>query len=125
MLLEKTLNAKHKALFNVAYETRNKHWKFDFTTQWVGRQRLPDYSSNPEGMRLASYSPSYFKMLCQATFVYHAFDIYTGCENLGNYTQKQILIDGDHPFSNYFDAGNVWGSLLGRMFYCGFRYTLK
>jgi outer membrane receptor for ferrienterochelin and colicin len=125
VLLEKALNAKHKALFNIAYETRNRHWKFDYTTQWVGKQRLPNYNTNPEGMRLAAYSPTYFKLLCQITYVVKQVDIYAGCENLSNYTQKNILIDGEHPYGNYFDAANVWGPMLGRMFYAGFRYTLK
>jgi outer membrane receptor for ferrienterochelin and colicins len=42
-LLEKPLIPKHRAFVNLAYETKSK-WKFDYTIQWIGRQRLPDTS---------------------------------------------------------------------------------
>lgn len=125
ILMEKAMNAKHRALFNIAYQTNKKKWKFDFTTQWVGRQRLPDMSANPEAYQLATYSPSYFRMLGQITYVMKQLEVYVGSENINNYRQKEVIIDGAHPFGTYFDAGNVWGPVLGRMFYTGFRYTIK
>lgn len=125
ILMEKAFNAKHRALFNVAYQTRNKHWKFDYTIQGVGPQRLPDLSSNPEQYRLESYSPSYCKMLGQITYVMRKVDVYVGSENINNFTQKKVIIDPQHPYGEYFDAGNIWGPVLGRMFYTGFRYTIK
>lgn len=125
VLVEKMLNARHRALVNLAYGTNNKHWKVDFTTQWVGKQRLPDLSKNPEQFRLTTYSPSYFRMLGQITYIHKALEVYVGSENLNNYMQKELIVDAQNPFGSYFDAGNIWGPTLGRMAYLGFRYTIK
>ena len=125
ILMEKALNARHRALVNLAYQTKNQHWKFDFTTQWVGKQRLPNLSTNPEMYQLRAWSPSYFRLLCQITYVYKKFEVYMGSENLNNFTQKQVVVDGAHPFGEYFDAGNIWGPTLGRMIYVGCRYSIK
>jgi hypothetical protein len=51
---------------NLAYETKNK-WKFDYTVQWLGEQRIPDTSENPEAHRLAPYSPDYVLMNAQVS----------------------------------------------------------
>ncbi len=124
-LMQKSLNAKHRGLFNIAYETRNNHWKADFTTQWIGTQRLPSTIKNPDALQLLATSPSYIKMLGQLTYSYKLMDIYLGSENITNYTQKIRIIDAANPFGVYFDASNIWGPTLGRMFYVGARYTIK
>ncbi|HNB81490.1 MAG TPA: TonB-dependent receptor, partial [Chitinophagaceae bacterium] len=124
ILMEKMLNAKHRALLNVAYQTPRKNWKVDFTTQWVGKQRLPDYSSNPETYQIRKYSPSYFRMLGQITYLFKKLECYVGSENINNFTQKDLIIDPGHPNGEYFDAGSIWGPTLGRMIYGGFRYTI-
>ncbi|MBL7772419.1 MAG: TonB-dependent receptor [Chitinophagaceae bacterium] len=125
VLTEKMLNAKHRVLGNIAYMTRNKHWRFDFTTQWLSKQRLPDLSKNPEQYRMTSYSPSFFKLMGQITYAKKLFEIYAGSENLNNFTQQQLIVDAANPNGNYFDAGNVWGPAVGRMLYLGFRYTIN
>jgi outer membrane receptor for ferrienterochelin and colicin len=125
VLVEKVLNPRHRALINLAYETRAKNWKFDFTTQWIGKQRLPNTLSNPEVFRMLENSPSYIKMLGQITYSRKAFDIYAGSENITNYRQLEVIIDPQNPYGTYFDAGNIWGPTLGRMLYMGFRYTVK
>jgi outer membrane receptor for ferrienterochelin and colicins len=124
-LMERMLNAKHRALINASYGSKNKHWKFDFTTQWMGRQRLMDLGSNPEEYQLVQYSPSYFRLLGQITYLYKQFEWYMGSENMTNFIQQQVIVDGANPFGNYFDAGNVWGPTQGRMIYAGFRFTRK
>ena len=35
------------------------------------------------------------------------------------------IIAADQPFSPYFDASLVWGSVTGRMFYVGMRFRVK
>lgn len=52
-------------------------------------------------------------------------DFYIGTENLANYFQKDVILAADQPFSNYFVASMVWGSVSGRMFYAGFRLMIK
>lgn len=123
----RVFNPKHRALFNIAYQTNNNKWAFDFTSQFVGAQRLPDYSKNPEAYRpnVGNYAPSYFRFLGQVSYKMKNLDLYIGSENIGNFTQQQQIIDASNPFGNYFDAGNIWGPTMGRIVYGGFRYTVK
>ena len=123
-LMEKPLTAKHRAFVNLAYETKN-HFKFDFTTQWFSSKRLPNTQSNPAGLQQSANSPSYFQLSGQVTKVWgKKWEVYVGGENLTNYKQQQLFIDGAHPFSNYFDGSMVWGPIAGRMFYVGFRFKV-
>ena len=55
----------------------------------------------------------------------HPFEIYIGGENITNNIQKDAIIAADRPFSQYFDASLIWGSVTGRMLYGGFRFTIK
>jgi len=123
-LMEKPLTAKHRAFVNLGYETKN-HFKFDFTTQWFSSKRLPNTQSNPAGLQQSASSPSYFQLSGQVTKVLgKKWEVYVGGENLTNYKQQQLFIDGAHPFSNYFDGSMVWGPIAGRMFYVGFRFKV-
>ena len=53
------------------------------------------------------------------------WDFYVGGENLTNFTQKNLFIDGNHPFGPYFDGSIVWGPVNGRVGYFGFRLTIQ
>ena len=124
-VLEKPLIAKHRAFVNLAYETQNK-WKFDFTTQWFSKKRLPDTSTNPGDKQMPSYSPSFIQMNGQVTKQFSSkWEIYAGAENLTGYTQKQLFISGNQPFSPYFDGSMIWGPVNGRTIYAGLRFKLK
>lgn len=128
ILRERVFNPRHRALFNLAYETRNKKWNFDFTTQWTGEQRLPDFSKNPENMRPQSgmYSPDFFRLLGQVSWKAHRdMEIYMGSENITNFRQHDLIIGANDPYGPFFDAGAAWGPAMGRLFYAGFRYTLN
>ncbi len=61
----------------------------------------------------------------QVTKNFKKFEVYAGCENITNYTQKNPIIAAGEPFSDNFDASLIWGPLTGRMFYGGFRFTIK
>jgi outer membrane receptor for ferrienterochelin and colicins len=128
-LREKPLNPKQRALFNLAYETNNNHWKFDFTTQWIGKQKQPalliDNVNNADQIVLRNDAPSYFKLLGQITYLTGNWEFYVGSENINDYTQPDPVIAADDPFGKYFDASNVWGPITGRMFYGGLRLTIK
>ncbi|MEO7046789.1 MAG: TonB-dependent receptor, partial [Ferruginibacter sp.] len=124
-LLQKPFSAKHRAFINLAYATDSK-WKFDFTTQWLSKKRIPFTGSNPVDKQMAMYSPSYFQMSGQVTKALDKkWDVYVGVENLTNFTQNNMIIAADQPFSPYFDASMVWGPVNGRMIYAGFRFTIK
>jgi outer membrane receptor for ferrienterochelin and colicins len=125
ILLDKALNPNHRALGNIAYDSKNGHFKYDFTTQWVGEQRLYNYSLNPEAYRMPEKSPSFFRLLGQVTYLYKHWEWFMGSENMTNFTQKQVIIDPANPFGGYFDSGSIWGPVMGRTIYMGCRWTLK
>ncbi len=124
-MLEKPLLAKARAFINGAYETKNK-WKFDLTTQWLSKKRLPTTQLNPPDKQLGSYSPSFVQMSAQVgKQLGKNWDVYLGAENLTGYTQKNLFISGNQPFSPYFDGSIVWGPVNGRVLYAGMRFTIK
>ncbi len=123
-LLQRPLVAKQRAFVNLAYETNNK-WKFDYTVQLVGQKRLPFSGDNPQQFQWANTSPAYVVMNAQVSKSTGNWDVYLGAEDLNNYYQKQLIIDGPNPFSSHFDASVVWGPTFGRMFYAGVRYKIK
>jgi hypothetical protein len=128
-LLQKNLTALHRAFINFAYETRNNHWQFDFTTQYNGSKRLPITSANPGEYRRAAYSPDYFNLLGQITYLTKIkkadFNFYVGVENLLNYRQNNPIVASDQPLGPYFDASMIWGPVYGRMLYAGLRLKVK
>ena len=127
-LLPKYLLGKHRAFINLSYQTKNKHWQFDHTTQWNGSKRLPNTSANPAGYTRANSSPWYFILNGQITYktgFKKQFDIYLGVENALNQRQLNPIVSADNPFGKYFDASMIWGPIYGRMFYAGIRFKIK
>jgi outer membrane receptor for ferrienterochelin and colicin len=123
--LDRPLIPQHRAFINLAYATRNQ-WKFDYTFQWIGSQRIPDTNSNPDDYRLNDRSPSYILMNAQVTKdLGTRWSLYVGVENITDYSLKNPIIDAANPFSEYFDSSLVWGPVFGRMSYLGFRYKVK
>ena len=122
--MQQPLVARHRAFVNLAYATR-ANWKFDFTTQWQGVKRLPDMSQNPEGYRLAAYSPHIILMNAQVSKGWkNGLELYAGMENLTNYRQRDPIIAADDPFGDYFDASVIYGPVFGRMGYVGLRWKI-
>src|SRR5690606_18925677 len=128
-LLQKPMVANHRAFVNLSYETKDSHWQADFTTQFNGIKRLPQTLSNPEEHRREAYSPNYFNLMAQITYLTKIrtaqFHVYLGVENLLNYKQTNPIVAVDEPFGQYFDASMVWGPIYGRMLYAGLRYKIK
>ncbi|MCF3108038.1 TonB-dependent receptor [Niabella sp. CC-SYL272] len=123
-LLDKPFTAKHRAFVNLAYETRNK-WKFDYTTQWLSRKRIPNTAANPAGKQMDAWSPSFFQMAAQVSKQFgKQWEVYAGGENLTNYVQEYRIIDAQAPFSPYFDGSLIWGPVTGRMVYAGMRFRI-
>lgn len=123
-LRQKALLPPHRGFINVAYSTKSD-WSFDFTSQFIGRKRLPDLGENPEFLRLEQYSPSYVNLNAQATKKLKRWEIYLGAENLLNVQQRQLIVDPGNPYGSYFDASMVWGPSMGAMAYLGFRYEIE
>jgi outer membrane receptor for ferrienterochelin and colicin len=123
--LSRPLIAEHRSFVNLAYETKNR-WKFDYTVQWIGRQRIPGTALNPTVYQLEGESPDYILMNAQVTKDFkQAWSVYLGVENISNYVLKNPIVAASEPFSQYFDSSLVWGPIFGRMAYLGFRYRLK
>lgn len=128
-LLQKPMVSIHRAFINLSYETKNSHWQFDFTTQYNGSKRLPATDSNPLEYQRAGYSPEYFNLMGQITYLTKIkradFNVYLGVENALDYKQTNPIVSSDMPFNKYFDASMVWGPIYGRMLYLGLRYKIK
>lgn len=123
--LQRPLIPQHRAFINTGYETKNK-WKFDFTAQWLGRQRIPYTLSNPDGYRLPLEAPEYVLLNAQVTKDFKSrWSVYLGMENINNFTLGNPIVSAEEPFSPYFDSSLVWGPIFGRMTYAGFRYKIQ
>ena len=128
--LQKPLQAQHRFFANVAYEThikeKGKQWKFDFTYNWLGKQRLPNTQLNPVNYRLEAYSPAFTILNAQITRTFSSvFEMYIGGENIGNYKQKNGIIDNQNPFGTFFDASMIYAPVFGSMYYAGLRFKIK
>ncbi|GAC1584423.1 MAG: hypothetical protein NVS3B19_00490 [Ginsengibacter sp.] len=125
-LLQRPLNATHRAFGNLSYEIGG--WKFDYTASFSGRKRLPSTMDNPAAFQRGSYSPSFVIMNGQVSKTLgkkNQFDIYVGGEDLNNFKQQNAIIASEQPFGQYFDASMIWGPITGRMFYAGVRFKIK
>lgn len=126
----KPLQAKNRFFANLAYETHivegGRQWKFDFTYNWLGKQKLPYTGSNPTEYQMGNYSPSFSLMNAQVTRTFSSvFEAYVGAENLGNYQQDKAIVAANDPFGQYFDSSIIYGPVFGQMYYAGIRFKIK
>lgn len=121
MRVERPLISSYKTLLNVQYATRFRRWTFDATAQLNGPSRIPSQTGNPADSR---YSPRYPMFYAQVSHKMGKFDVYLGCENIGNYRQAEPIMNAGNPYSAAFNSMNVWGPLMGRKFYAGLRFSL-
>ena len=63
-------------------------------------------------------------MNTQISKFFRKWSIYAGCENIGDFTQKNPIIAADDPWGNHFDSSKIWGPVHGRKFYIGIRFGL-
>ncbi len=122
----KPLTARDKVLFNISYKTKFEKWVFDGTVLYTGRKKLPAtvYSTDPLGENV-SYSDPYVTANAQITRNFKKWSVYSGVENLTDYTQNNPIIGADDPFGTGFDATVIWAPLMGRKIYAGLRYKIK
>jgi len=127
---QRALQARHRFFTNLAYKThitdQGKRWEFDYTFNWLGKQQLPNTSTNSASDRLPDFSSSFAVMNAQITRTFSsAFQIYIGGENIGNYRQKKAVLGNDNPFGNNFDTSIVYAPVFGKMYYAGLRFKVK
>jgi outer membrane receptor for ferrienterochelin and colicin len=128
-LLDKPLQSRNKSFINLSYATNDDSWNIDFTTEFNGSGRLPNTDSNIVQYRLPKTFDAFYLLHAQITKKFKNFDIYLGGENLTNFTQKNPILAADQMVSSkdfkYFDSSIIWGPVIGRTIYLGFRYTLN
>ena len=113
-----------RGMVTLAYQTLNKKWQADFTTQLVGESRIPSTIGNASENIRKEKSSAYFLMNTQLTRRFRHVEVYIGSENLGDYRQPDAIISADKPFDAEFDASMIWGPIFGRSFYAGLRLML-
>ena len=128
--LQKPVQPKNRFFANLSYETLAKEngaqWKVDLTFNSIGKQRLPDTSSNPTQYQLPAFSKPFQLLNSQITKVFsEKFEIYFGGENITNVQQKNPILASDSPFGEYFDTTIVYAPVFGRMLYAGLRFKIK
>jgi hypothetical protein len=123
--VRKPLADNFRGLLNVSYATKFNRWMFDVTAQINGQSRLPnsryvtyDYDYGD------GYSPVYPMFYAQVTKRYRTLEVYLGCENIADYMQENPVISAANPSSRDFNAGVIWGPLMGRKLYVGMRLTI-
>ena len=119
----KPLQPSEIFFLNIGYESQNnngKLWKYDFTLNRVGKQRL---MRNPRD--ISSYTNPHTFINAQVTKVFsEKFELYAGGENLLNYKQENPIIFSEDPSNSLFDASIIHGPIFGITFYAGFRFKV-
>lgn len=116
---------RYKGLINLSYATNFNKWQFDFTTQFNGDVRIPSTQENTDNFQRREKSPAYALINAQITKRFRIWELYFGAENLGNYTQKNPIIEAENPFGKQFDASMIWGPIQERKIYLGVRLTIE
>ncbi len=119
--------AKNRFLGSLYFESNNKNWNANFTSQWVGAKRLPKLVQNLQH-DVSGYgiqSPSFTTINTQVTRKFNNFEIYLGAENLFDVRQERFIVGHENPYSGTFDASYIWGPIEGRRIYTGFRLTFN
>ena len=132
MASRKPLVPENRALLNVSYGTVKENWKFDFTAHYQGETKLAvatgaqdDLTGHDDNQVKNGMSTDFFTFNAQITYLIKKWELYLGSENLTDFRQETPVINAMQPFDEGFDATNVWGPVMGRKIYFGFRYTLK
>lgn len=125
--LQKPLQARHRFFTNIGYNTELKEngsqWRFDYTFNALGEQRLPFTAASPGDLVFDDFAEGYSLMNAQVTKVFsNRFEVYVGGENLTNIRQDNAVLGADDPFGTNFDTTIVYAPVFGRMIYAGFRF---
>jgi hypothetical protein len=119
--------AAHRMLLSLDYKAMRQTLLFHVTGHLVGTQRLPSLTGLPSQYlphHNSSTSPTYINVNAQITKLLGRWEIYFGGENLTNYVQHNPIIAANEPFSDYFNASQIWGPLMGIRGFLGIRYSI-
>ena len=111
---------KYRSLVQVYYTTWQKKWDINITLQNVGPSRVPSQGDIEE-----FWSDRFNHLDGQVTRRFKKFDWYIGVENALNYMQPNPIRGVENPFSDNFDAGMIWGPVMGRKWFTGIRLNMN
>ncbi|MFZ4542446.1 MAG: TonB-dependent receptor domain-containing protein [Saprospiraceae bacterium] len=114
-------------LLTLDYKTNDQNWLFHGTMHYVGQQRLPSLQGLPDQYLPHHYtgkSSPYININAQITRKLGRWEVYAGGENLTNYTQHSPIIAYNEPYSNFFNASQIWGPLMGIRGFVGLRFSI-
>jgi len=122
-LKEKPIQPKEIIFLNFGTESKKvgeKHWKYDFTFNLLGKQRLMKNIRDK-----SEYVNPHFSINSQLTRIFsEKFEVYLGGENLNNFKQENPIIFASDPFNKDFDGSIVHGPIFGSSIYMGFRFKI-
>ncbi len=126
-LCAKAMTPSFKTVATARYALPLEKWIFDATFSLNGPARVWDFMKtleNDDGNLLYpnGQTPVYPLVYLQITKRMKGWDAYIGCENLTNFTQKNVLLGSRDGLD--FDASQVWAPLMGRRIYAGIRITI-
>jgi len=122
-LKEKPIQPSEIIFLNFGTESKKvgeKHWKYDFTFNLLGKQRLMKNIRDK-----SEYVNPHFSINSQLTRIFsEKFEVYLGGENLNNFKQENPIIFASDPFNKDFDGSIVHGPIFGSSIYMGFRFKI-
>ena len=117
-LEEVILNVPHLLYGGISY-TGTKGLGIELNATYNSSQRLPNAGYNDR-------SPAFTMLGGQVSKEFRKRgQIYLGLQNALNVRQLNPIMGGDLPFEDRFDASVVWGPIMGRQVYAGWRYDLR
>lgn len=105
---------KWRSMANLEYSSRNKILEINLTGNYIGKMPLYNLTE----------SKPYALLQLQINYNRRNFEWYGGCENILNYTQHHAIHLSDNPFSQDFDASNVYAPINGIKPYIGLRWKI-
>lgn len=118
---ELEFNAKHTANVLLDYSFKNIGVDINLTGKIVGNQKMP---SLPAPYERPEYSPVYSLWDMKITYSFGKLKLFSGINNVFNFTQESPLVNPRNPFSDSFDTIYVYGPILGREVVIGFDYEI-
>ncbi len=121
-LVQKPLTGRNKVVATAGYETKLKKWQFDFTAQCNGKGNMP--KPDEENPLWEKTYKAFTLFNAQVARHFRYLDIFVGCENIGNFKQKNPIISAKEPWSENFDGTMIYGPIEGRKFYATVKYKI-
>lgn len=117
-LEEAILFVPHLIYLGTSYSSR-KGIGFELNVTYNSSQRLPSIGYEKR-------SPAFTMLNLQISKESRKNgQFYIGIQNLLNVRQLNPIVGGDLPFDGVFDASIVWGPIMGRQLYAGWRYDIR